>query len=70
VHNVKERLSVEEPEQRSARSAGRISFKEILRSEFVEIPGMQGVRGRSKSSRGSSSEEIAEEKSSGRRVKL
>jgi hypothetical protein len=59
VHRVKERLSVEEPEQRSARSAGRISFEEILRSEFVEIPGMQGVHGRSKSSKESSSEGIA-----------
>jgi hypothetical protein len=58
VHRVKERLSVEEPEQRSTRSAGRVYFKEILRSEFVEIPGMQGVHGRSKYSRESSSEGI------------
>jgi hypothetical protein len=59
VHRVKERLSVEEPEQRSARSVGRISFEEILRSEFVEIPGMQGVHGRSKFSKESSSGGIA-----------
>ena len=43
VHTVKEQLSVEESEQRSARSVGRVSFKEILRSEFVEIPEMLGV---------------------------
>jgi hypothetical protein len=30
-----------------------------LRSEFDEIPEMQGMRGKEKSSRGSSSEEIA-----------
>jgi hypothetical protein len=59
VHRVKERLSVEEPEQRSARSGGRISFKEILRSEFVEILEMQGARERSKSSKDSSLEGIA-----------
>jgi hypothetical protein len=46
-------------EQRSARSVGRISFEEILRSEFVEIPGMQGVCGRSKFSKEPSSEGIA-----------
>jgi hypothetical protein len=59
VHTVKERLSVEELEQRSARSVGRVSFEEILRSEFVEILRMQEVHGRSKSSKESSSEEIA-----------
>jgi hypothetical protein len=58
VHRGKERLSVKEPEQRSAMSAGRISFEEILRSEFVEIPGMQGMHGRSKSSKRSSLDKI------------
>jgi hypothetical protein len=58
MHRVKKRLSVEELELRNTRSAGRVSFEEILQSKFVEISGMQGVRGRSKSSRGSSSEEI------------
>jgi hypothetical protein len=59
VHSVKERLSVDEPEQRSARSAGRIYFEEVLRYEFVEIPGTQGVRVRLKSSRESRLEIIS-----------
>jgi hypothetical protein len=46
-HRVKEQLSVEELEQRNTRSVGRISFEEILRYDFVEIQGTQGVRGRS-----------------------
>jgi hypothetical protein len=58
VHRVKERLSVEEPEQRSAMSAGKIYFKEILQSKFVKIPRIQGVFGISKSSKKSSLEGI------------
>jgi hypothetical protein len=58
VQRVSERLSVEEIEQRSATSARRVSFKETLGYEFVEIPGTQGVRGRSKSSRRLISKEI------------
>jgi hypothetical protein len=37
---------------------GRVSFEEILQSEFVEILRIQEVHGRSKSSKESSSEEI------------
>jgi hypothetical protein len=49
VHSVEERPSVEEPEQRNAKRVRRIYFQEILRSEFNEIPRMQGVHGKSKS---------------------
>jgi len=59
VHIFKERPRVEYLEQRSARSVGRVSFKEILRSEFVEILIIQEVHGRSKSSKESSLEKIA-----------
>jgi hypothetical protein len=38
VHTIKERLSVEETEQRSARSERIISFEEILRYEFSQDP--------------------------------
>jgi len=59
LHKIKEGLSVEEAKQRSARSAKRVSFKEIHRSKIVEIPRMQGVHGRSKSYKESSSKWIA-----------
>jgi hypothetical protein len=51
VHNVKERPSVEEPGQRNTRSAGRIYFQEILRTELSksqeckECVGNQNIQG-------------------------
>jgi hypothetical protein len=59
VHNVKERPSIKEPDQRNTRNVEIIFFQEILHSKFDEIPGMQGACGKSESSRKLSSEGIA-----------